>query len=553
MQNATISKYRYFILLGGVVFLAAVLRLWNLGGIPPGLYPDEAAYGMDAVRVHETKDYRVFYPANNGREGLFINIVSLVFDVFGVGIWQLRMVSGIFGTLTVVAVWLLARELFSPVRTKRISLKMKNLFNPTKHTELIAMSSAFFVATSFWHLNFSRIGFRAITMPFFLTLAMWLLMRAIKYQKTKDFVLGGIVFGLGFYTYLSFRVAILLPPILFLLELAKYLKTIKVGFHWGWLKKMYGRDGWWRWDIYFALVFLTLLPLLLYFTTHPEDIISRASGISIFAKENPLKELVVSTLKTLGMFHIYGDGNWRHNSQGSPQLFWPVGALFLLGIIISAKELLRELPTLLRKRGRVGLGFSVYGLLFSWFFALLLPSILTAEGLPHALRSIGVIPPAYIFAGIGMAWISERIASRWRLVGLSVFYLSLLFFIIFQYFFRWAPDPRVTQAFNQKLVLIGIYLDTAEGFERLYVIDEKGPWKAGNSIAIQSIRFVTYRKADVSYIFQEDIENISLLPQKNILLIPIRNEEEAIREAKRIFGDRASIRLKDGITHIHIR
>ena len=37
----------------GVILLAAFLRLWRLGEMPPGLYHDEAYNGLDALSLTE--------------------------------------------------------------------------------------------------------------------------------------------------------------------------------------------------------------------------------------------------------------------------------------------------------------------------------------------------------------------------------------------------------------------------------------------------------------------------------------------------------------------
>ena len=58
-----------------ILIVAVVFRFWLLDSAPPGLYPDEAVNAVDAARAQESGDYSVFYPNNNGREGLYINIV----------------------------------------------------------------------------------------------------------------------------------------------------------------------------------------------------------------------------------------------------------------------------------------------------------------------------------------------------------------------------------------------------------------------------------------------------------------------------------------------
>ena len=157
---------KYLLIL--IVIIAAFLRLYNIippvGGLPPGLYPDEAMNGNNALEAISTRDYKVFYPENNGREGLFINIQALSIFLFENFPWALRIVSAIFGILTVLGIYFLAKEIFN-----------KN----------IALLSAFLLATSFWHINFSRIGFRAIMAPFFLTWGIYFLLKSLNNWKLE--------------------------------------------------------------------------------------------------------------------------------------------------------------------------------------------------------------------------------------------------------------------------------------------------------------------------------------------------------------------------------
>ena len=53
------------ILIGIVVALAAFFRLYDLKNVPPGLYPDEAMNGNNALETVVTGDYKIFYPENN--------------------------------------------------------------------------------------------------------------------------------------------------------------------------------------------------------------------------------------------------------------------------------------------------------------------------------------------------------------------------------------------------------------------------------------------------------------------------------------------------------
>src|SRR3989338_5566858 len=107
-----------------ILLLAGFLRFYQLTTTPPGLYPDEAMNGNNALEALSKcqniemlkcfDGFKVYYPENNVREGLFINIQAFFLKFFGLNEpWVLRLPSAIFGTLTVLGIFFLARELFS--------------------------------------------------------------------------------------------------------------------------------------------------------------------------------------------------------------------------------------------------------------------------------------------------------------------------------------------------------------------------------------------------------------------------------------------------------
>ncbi|MFN3763897.1 MAG: hypothetical protein ACK4WK_11955, partial [Anaerolineae bacterium] len=152
--------------------------------------------------------------------------------------------------------------------------------------------------------------------------------------------------------------------------------------------------------LFLVTTFFVALPLGIYFLKNPEHFFSRAAPVTVFSAENPLKEFFKSLVLHLGMFNFYGDPNWRHNFSGHPMLFPLVGIFFLIGIFLSIKNSLNF---------RQNLQSAICNLQFLiWFFVMLLPGILTREGIPHSLRVAGVIPPVFIFAGIGANFIWER-------------------------------------------------------------------------------------------------------------------------------------------------
>ncbi len=151
------NKLKVSGLLLAILVLAFSIRVANIENIPYGIFPDEAQNGVDAQQANATGEYKLFYESNNGREGLFINIQALSIKTFGSTTFALKLPSIIFGTLTVLGVFLLASELFG--------------------TYVAGLVGAWLTTFSYWAINFSRIGFRAVMVPFILTFAFYFLFR----------------------------------------------------------------------------------------------------------------------------------------------------------------------------------------------------------------------------------------------------------------------------------------------------------------------------------------------------------------------------------------
>lgn len=473
----------------GIMVLAIFFRLWKINSAPPGLYPDEAVNGMNAAAAMETGEYKVFYPDNFGREGLYINIIAFNYKVFGVSIWSLRMVSAIFGILTVLGLFLLAKELFD---------------------DRTALMASFLLAISFWHVNFSRIAFRGIMVPFCLVFGFYFLLKAFRRDlKISDLVFSGIFFGIGVHTYIAFRIVPIILAAVFAIYLLKKYKTIQNTFQKFWIKTEWRKIG-----IFALAILIAAMPLFIHFYKVPADFSGRTSDVSIMnAKEGPILGILKTAIITHAMFNFWGDGNWRHNYARWPMLSFLVGILFVIGLFLTAKQFLydifkqKKLPSIRDT------------LLLVWFEALLLPAILSNEGLPHALRTIGVIPVVYIFAAIGFMWIVEKltkldlavcfVTSQRRLSCLQLNAMITIFIIImiplqyYKYFHKWAQNPKTAEAFTEYLRNTGEYInEQAQNTLNLIVIK--------NALPDQSIRLITYGKENIKYFWDSESEREKL-------------------------------------------
>ena len=251
------TKKKVFIFFILILAIASFFRLWQLNSIPPGLYPDEAINGNDAIFALENDQYKLFYPENNGREGFFINLIALSFKIFGVHIWSLKLIGALIGILTVLGLYFLTKELFN--------------------SRYLALLSSYFLAISFWHVNFSRIGFRGIMVPFCLIWSFYFLFKALnlrqihKSNAITSLALSGFFFGLGFHTYIAFRVAVIILIIPIIMILIKFWKG--------------ARSHFWQYGVWPLMIIAVALPIGIYFLQNPQDFIGRAGGVSVFPKK----------------------------------------------------------------------------------------------------------------------------------------------------------------------------------------------------------------------------------------------------------------------------
>ncbi|MBI2599051.1 glycosyltransferase family 39 protein [Candidatus Curtissbacteria bacterium] len=107
-------------LLLAIILLAAILRFYKLGSTPPSLYWDEASLGYNAYSILKTgrDEHGKFLPTTNFAAFgdykppgyIYTTVPSIA--IFGLTEFAIRFPSALFGTLTVLLTYLLAKKLF---------------------------------------------------------------------------------------------------------------------------------------------------------------------------------------------------------------------------------------------------------------------------------------------------------------------------------------------------------------------------------------------------------------------------------------------------------
>jgi len=432
-----------------ILILAAFFRFYDIKNYPSGLWPDEAGNGQD-VKLILKGDIRPFYERNNGREALFFYLQAAMVKAFGIGVWPLHVASGIVGLLTVLVMYHATRIWFG---------------------RLSGLLAALFLATNQWHVTLSRTGFRAIMVPLFIALFTWCIGQTIMAVKRGKLwqsylfgALSGISFMGGFYTYIAYRamIGVVLGVVILLLVAALHPK---IGFpHF----RRYGKHiliGW----IAAAIIFI---PLGWYFIQHPESFLGRAGQVSVFNADLQVNHSVPQTMllvtkKTVLSFFTEGDHNWRHNVAGYPLLNPLVGLLFILGLIWVIHGTVTVFWEIAKGR-EVHLGM-IYPYILLLLAGMMVPVVTTAEGIPHALRSLGLLFPIFFLAGTAGSVLLHGLQKRLRnqLVIRNFIYGAVAGIIVLGaaydgslYFFMSRNSAEAAEAYRADLTVVSEYLNT---------------------------------------------------------------------------------------------
>ena len=418
-----------------LVLVAAFFRSYRLQELPIGLWRDEAANGLEALRVLDG-DLAIFYGT---REPMFIYLVAPSVAFLGRNPFAIRIVAALAGTATVPITYLLVKEVF-----RRID----------RRARVVAFLTSFWLATSYWHLNFSRLGFRGVLLPLFASLSFYFFWRGwnqLEHGGSRQrttlawFAISGFCFGLTFYTYTPSR---FLPLVL--------LPFFGQALWRSWSPRSQGEQTSDRTApttslamallVFSASCLLIFAPLGVHFVADPGSFFVRR-GVSVFgaADDQPLIALLAeNVVHQLGMFGFLADPNTRHNPAGRPAFDLFTLAFFIVGFVLSFRRS-RKMP---------------YLFCIVWFLTMLLPAILTYPELPHYLRAIGALPVAYVFPALGAeavwGWMRARTESFKVRSACAVFLcLCLALSAVLTYRDYFAPrveEIELVKAFDPRFV-----------------------------------------------------------------------------------------------------
>jgi len=484
-----------------ILLLAAVLRLWALGEVPPGLCHDEVAHWLidrDILSGH----HAIYFTAAYGHEPLYHYVQAVTVALFGDHWLGLRYPSVAFGLLGLAATYVLVRRLFGVPA---------------------ALLAGSWLALSFWPLFYARVALRAISLPFTAALSAYFLLRATIPPTSRstsprvrlsagsgiiNWLLAGLFLGLSLYTYMSARV---LPTVL--IAFLAYLLLVSPP----------PRIPWVNLFTFLLTAILVSAPLVAWLGTHP------GAEYRVAEVREPLDRLLAgdpslvwqNLVANLNSFTFAGDPWPRQNIPGRPVFADPVGAaLFYAGLLIA----------LWRWRN------PRYGLLLIWLAGALVPSIVTSDA-PSSIRNILGLVVVFVFPALALVevgrWIRRKVqdagcrmqGARYRvpeerhwlssapcfslLASCLLLLTPCLFLTARDYFIRWPQNDIVRFDYQTDLTAVA------------HRLDELSP---GTSAAVAGLSVDTMDGPGLDLAARRDVRAVRLCDTRETLIVPGGNE-----------------------------
>lgn len=415
-----------------IILLAIGLRFYRITLNPPGLHIDEVAIGYNAYSILKTgKDEwgvptpLLFRSFDDYKGALLIYAVAVAERFLEPSELAVRLPSVLAGIGSVVVLYLLTCEflLLSPFRDKSYRIPL-------------GFIAAFLLATSMWHLQFSRIAFEGALGLFWTLLGVWLFLLAARKNIWLLF-LSVTFFTAATLTHHSERV--FAPVFVFFLFVIFYQKL--------WEN---------RFKVLLIIIFgfiINLPYLSSYFS--PEGRM-RLSSEGIFGRSESAAVLFVNNLVSNfspDYLFFHGDQNGRHSVKKLGELYLWQFPFMVAGLLY-----------LLKKRDRLSL------IIFFWLLMAAIPVALTQPA-PHASRNIIAVPVWELICALGIAVTYRGLKTRQKYLVTAA--LSLIVFLsqviyLDHYYFR-APKEYALDWYDGNKETVRYLKDKSLTYDKVFI------------------------------------------------------------------------------------
>lgn len=407
----------------GILVLAAVLRLWKLGSVPPSLTPDEASLGYSAYSILKTgkDEYGKFLPIvfksfGDYKPGFYVYLDVPFVATLGLNEVSTRLPSALAGIVIVYLIYLIVKRLF------------------TVHTSLPTMA-AFVAAINPWLIYFSRGAWEA-NVSLCLTLAgIYFFLKS--FLDSRFLLLSSALFATTLIAYQGAKLSTLIILVILSLVYFKECKKLLVD------KK--------------KIVISTILGLVIVSPILISILIGqtgRLNVFSIFSYPRPAKQLQTFLYQggervgsvSYYLFHsesvnfaraimgrwfnhfsgrfLFFEGDWQNPRHSAPNS----GMMLLVNLI----TLVYGFVVILKNKFEKGHIF-----ILLWLILASLPAALSRDQV-HAVRALNMSVPLVIISAFGLSylvtWISRKKTKFLLYVVLCALYAGSVIYFLDAYF-----------------------------------------------------------------------------------------------------------------------
>lgn len=380
LKRPQITITAWGLLLIGVALISIYFRFYLINEVPSQMNSDHAEKLLDVWDVLHGYT-RIFFPRNTGREALQFHVIAATALIFKTGVSFLSMKLGTltFGLLTLPFIYLIGKEIGN---------------------RWVALWATAYAGIAYWPNVIDRLALRFAYYPFFAAPTLYFLIRGLRRQSRNDFIVAGLLLGLGLHTYSPIRIL----PVVVVVGVALYILHQR---SWQVHKQtIFGLA------VIIVLAVAGFLPLLRYIANPlNRQLFFYRTLTRVGTEEHPLPgpalEIFISnTWNALRMFGWDNGNVWTFSIPHRPALDVVTAALFYLGVGLLFIRYVR-------KRNWLDL------FLLISVPTLLLPSILSLAfpiENPVLNRTAGAIIPVFLMVGIALesllSTLKERISGR---------------------------------------------------------------------------------------------------------------------------------------------
>jgi 4-amino-4-deoxy-L-arabinose transferase-like glycosyltransferase len=203
-----------------IFILALFLRTYRLSGLPPGFHIDEVKAGWNAYSLWLTGKDDWLHPfplhydtfGDQRPTGLFYTIVPSL-AIFGLNEFAVRFTPALFGSLAVIAVYILVKEIRS-IENCKLSGSARS-----RSAGKIENYASLMLAVSPWHISLSRASSEGIVATTLTLFGLVFLIKSLRTHQATHILLSAIFLILSYFFY---HTSLLLAPLFTLIIIPWY-------------------------------------------------------------------------------------------------------------------------------------------------------------------------------------------------------------------------------------------------------------------------------------------------------------------------------------------